>query len=447
MIMRRFLPFAAALLLVSCASPEKLTQKSQEELDAGQVQDAYQHAVKALEKQPGYEPARRAVAAAAARWIEQRQEGIFSVASLRDTTGAGDRIVSLDRFRRQVADLHVEVPRDSLYDAREDFLRQAAATLHYNRGLQLLKDDARRSYTEFQATRDLVPGYKDVDSRVHEAYTRAVMRVAILPFANETQQEEISRKLSDQMYKELAENIDSKDFPFTVLIDRSRINSAMTVDDLDHMDRATAIRIGRKAGANRVLVGRLFNLRTETNEDHHTFTVWRRHAETDGKGHEDSRWDSHDMSCVLLDRGVTVSYAYQVVDVVSGEAVASHDGTVNAQAHTYFTSFLPDGEPQDYDLLTPETRHADPDHAKAVEDDWKSHMGKWGVGDVMKKVKSQSTQRATYRENFRHEFASDSRERRVFLGELPPPRELALLALENTWREVLSTLQDLDHQK
>ena len=74
----------------SCASPEKLTRQSEEALSGGHVQQAYDKARKALDKEPGNERARQAMSAAAAQLMNGWKDSILTLA-VSDTMAAARR--------------------------------------------------------------------------------------------------------------------------------------------------------------------------------------------------------------------------------------------------------------------------------------------------------------------------------------------------------------------
>src|SRR5262249_12831241 len=265
------------LLVLACASSDQLAQQSDKEMQAGHAQKAYDKAKKALQKDRSNDHARAAMASAAAQLMRQRQDEITALAAAHDTLAAADRTLQLDAFRRELADYAVSLPVDDEFDAAEHRIRNGAAGIHYRRGSEDLDaGQPKRAYDEFVATSHMVPGYKDVDERIHAAYEDAVAHIALLPFANETDVRGLSLELADKTYDEVARRINPKDFRFTVLLGRDAVNATVPVAALDHLDRSDAVRFGRELKANQVIVGRFFGLHSQTNTETYRQVVYRR---------------------------------------------------------------------------------------------------------------------------------------------------------------------------
>ena len=99
-MLRRIAPAAPALLLVmmGCAGPAKLAEKSEQMLAGGQNGRAWELAIRALDKDPGNTRARSAAAAAGnamARDWEQR----IHVLAQSDSMAAAEQVLELNGFR------------------------------------------------------------------------------------------------------------------------------------------------------------------------------------------------------------------------------------------------------------------------------------------------------------------------------------------------------------
>src|SRR5205085_5044790 len=140
------------------------------------------------------------------------------------------------------------------------------------------------AYRELVAVRRYVPGYRDVDERIAIAWDRAVTRVAVLPFDDETGVQDLSRALEDHMVGELAPRIRSKMLEFTQLMPASTVYDALKVSQLGDLSRDEAIEIGRRIGARRVVYGHVHGLNTHSDRDRYHGTVWRKFTERDTSG-------------------------------------------------------------------------------------------------------------------------------------------------------------------
>lgn len=441
----RFALVLLSLLALSCAGPEKLSIKSREALESGRAQDAYDKAVKALKKDPTYVPAREALAAAARTLIRQRHAGIAAADQNRDTVLVGERILSLDRFRREVGDHDVRVPPDTTYESQEDQLRNVAAAFHYRRGrTKLDAGTPRLAYPEFVNARDLVPGYRDVETLVRESFSQSLSHVAILPFANQTDLQGLTREIYESDFPELAHRITADQFKFTVLLDKSDVLSRLTVAEMDRMERADALRVGRAMDAELVVTGRVYGLHTDGRVDRCRNSIFRKVTETDPRTHETVvSYEEQRMEYAVRERIVTVTWEYTVLDARTGEVVATRNSTVSSRARTYYTDFVVDGDPGEYSLYTPEMERSKSSEVQKINTEYKSNLGKHKLKDVLQTAKKERHRQA-YKPDYRNEFAGNTLEYPVYLGELPPDCELAFMALDDVWRPILAELRELD---
>lgn len=441
----RFALALAALTAISCAGPEKLSIKSREALEAGRAQDAYDEAARALKKDPTYAPGREALGAAAKALIRQRQSGIATAGEGRDTAVVGQRILALDRFRREVREYGVQLAADTTFEVREDQLRNSAAAFHYRRGRGKLEAGTPRlAYPEFLTARDLVPGYRDVETLVRESYAQSLSHVAIMPFANQTDLAGFTREIYESSFAALADHITPSQFKFTVLLDKSDVLNRLTVAELDRMERADALRVGRAVGADLVVTGRIYGLHTDGQVDRLRNSIFRKVTETDPKTHETTvSFEEQRMDYVVRERSVAMTWEFTVLDARTGEVIATHSSPVSYKARTYYTDFLAEGDPEEYSLYTPEMEKTKSPEVQKINTDYKSRMGKLKLKDVLQTAQKER-HRQSYKPDYRGEFNRNTWEYPVYLGELPPDRELAFIALGDVWRPILSELKDLD---
>ena len=81
-----------------------------------------------------------------------------------------------------------------------------------------------------------------------------------------------------------------------------------------------------------------------------------------------------------------------------------------------------------------------------MDSQWQERVGSWKLADLLLKARD-ARGRSKWSRDYRREFhGTDSRNRPVWLGELPGEDDLAFVALDDAWRPVLSTLQELDGQ-
>ncbi|HVP38553.1 MAG TPA: hypothetical protein VMS93_05145 [Candidatus Saccharimonadales bacterium] len=434
---------AVALLAVSCASPDKLARQSDELLAQGQAQEAYEKARKALDKEPDNEHARQAMTAAAASLMEGWKRDVRALAGS-DTVAAARRCIDLDAFRRQLSDYRVGLPPDTAFRRDEREIRSNAAQRYYGRGLDALRGHQPRvAYDAFLAARDLLPGYLDVESLIREAYDRAVTRVAILPFANQTDATGLTLELADRIYSEVARRVTAKDFRFTVLVGRDEIYARVPLDALSEMTRDAALRIGRDLDADCVIYGRVYGLSANSNNETFHTPLERRETVRDESGRSSERYAEDDMAVTLRSRSVSVRYELEALDTGTGKALDRRAEERTAEAHTVYTDYLPAPDYDDYSLYRPEVKQSEPERARALDQSWKDRVGSWSLPELLKHAHDQHD-RTAYRPDYRGEFLGHSRGRPVFLGDLPPAGDLAEIALDDLWEPVLSVLKDLE---
>jgi hypothetical protein len=433
-----------ALLAVACAGPDKLARQSQEELSRGHTEKAYQKARKALDKEPGNEQARAAMTQAAVQLFSGYRERILGLAANGDTLSAAHRCLQLDGFRRELADHRVPAPADSTFHSQESRIRLAAAAKYYRQGQEeLASSQPKRAYDDFLAARDLRPGYRDVESLIREAYAKAITRVAILPFEDQTGVRGLSMDLADKIYSEVSRRITPKDFRFTVLVSREDVYARTPVAALGRFDRADAIEVGRGIGADRIVTGRFYGLHSNTDTQHFTQRIFHRELEKGPDGKMLENWVERELNLVYRTRDVTVQYEFQVLSTVDGSVLATRTEELSARARTLFTEFQPRGECRDYGLYSPAMKKSDPAAASKTDESWQAHAGSWTVPELLQRAKDGSG-RATYKPECRQEFYGGSSARPVFLGECPPEGDMAYVALDDVWRPVLAALRDLD---
>jgi len=437
------IPVIAASFALSCAGPNKLAQQSEKAYGQGDLEKAYQKAARALRKDPENQRARTAMSRAAERIMEERMAEIRGLASL-DTVAAAKRSLNLDSFRKELVEYRVILAADSSFDRDEATIRHGAAGIEYRRALDGLDGGyPKRAYDELLLVRVLEPGYRDVGRRIEQAYDEARPRVALLPFANQTDLSTLSKGFADRVYTELERRTGAPEFRFTDLAPRERVYDAVPVAILERIDRREAARFGRELGVDRVIVGRFYGMRSSANSGDFTQTIFRKTVDKDEKGATRERYIEHTIDILTHDREISVGFEYQVLGVDEGVVVGAFSGTMKASAHAVFTSSPVEGDCDDYCLVPPDMKRSDPDRAKRIETDWGDRCGGWKLTELLERARREKG-RSAY--GSRYEDASTSGEdgRAFFPGELPSEAELAKLAFGQVWEPLLRTLRDLD---
>ncbi len=443
--------FRAALILalgtltalaLSCAGPNKLAQQSEQAYSKGEVEKAYQKAARALRKEPENRRARAAMTQAAAQLMREREAEIRGIAA-RDTVAAAKRSLTLDDFRNEILVYRVVLPPDPDFDRDEAQIRLSAAGITYRNARADLQDGSpKHAYDGFQLTHTFEPHYLDVSRRMQEAYDEALPRVALLPFANETDLGSLSKEFSDRAYNELARRTESPDFRFTDLLSRERVYQAVPISLLDHLGRRVAARIGHEIGADRVIVGRFYGMRSSTNTGNFTQPVYRKIEDMDEQGKTRERYVEKTIEVLSRDREVSVDFEYEIVDVQNGSAILGNSGTIRAAAHAIFTSGPVDGEEGEYCLIPPDMEKADPKRAERVAADWGNRCGDWKLADLIRRSRSERSR--AYESRYQDDWSLWANNRAVFLGDVPSEGDLVRLAYCQVFEPLTRTLRELD---
>src|SRR5215510_6136958 len=135
LMLRRIAPAAPALLLLmmGCAGPAKLAEKSEQMLAGGQNGRAWELAIRALDKDPGNTRA-RAAAAAAGNAMAREWEQRIHVLAQSDSMAAAEQVLELNSFRVGAV-RYAAITVSPEWGREEQALRQGAARTHYQRGL------------------------------------------------------------------------------------------------------------------------------------------------------------------------------------------------------------------------------------------------------------------------------------------------------------------------
>ena len=439
-------PFLFALLaLCSCAGPIQLSKLSQRQLARGETRQAYETARRAMDKKPESATARRAMTEAAMRIEEDWKLRVMSAART-DTIAAAYASLELRDFFAELERYHVDLPRDSAFAARVAGIRDAAAGMEYRHGDEAFAaHHPKAAYASFRAAAEIVAGYRDVQARIQQARDAATSRVALVPFANDTEVPNLSKGFADAMYGQLADHVRAPAFEFTKLAERDEVYASLTVKELENLGRDEALRIGRGIDANLVVTGRLHGMRASSAFRSFDRTIYRKVVERDSSG-EHTRYAETRFAGVSRERWVTVHCDFDVLDARTGQVVARRQDAFDSSARVVWTDYRAEGDCGAYCLVPPDVKRDDPVHAKEVEDSWHECFGSWRLSDLLERSRRE-TRRVTYQPGDRGDFRRPSHEHPVLLGELPTEDDLAYVALEDAWQKVMETLRELDEKE
>lgn len=437
----RLLP-VIALLALGCASANKLSRESEKSLAAGDLAGAYRSALRAVTKSASNPRARVAFANAATRLIEDRQRRILAIAEV-DTLAAANQVLELSALRVEIASHGLTLPPDSAFAASELAIRAGAAAEHYSAAEHALAEHRPKlAWYEFREARRYLPGYRDTGRRMEQVHAQATARVAILPFADQAGVPGISRALADRVYAEVSRHVKPEQFEFTRLVEPGQVYSRITVSELDRLDRDAAIHIGRRLGADQVVTGRVYGLRSSTNTTDVRQIVYRKIVQRDTAGTRE-RWVEQEFHAIERERTVTVHYDLEVVDTEDESSLSRYSDAVEGYARVVFTDFQAAGDCKDYRLFPPGLRTSDPSRASDIEREWRRNFGTWTLDALLEKARNDRG-RSRYAASDRGAFFGDCHERPVWLGGLPGDNDMASIALDVVWQPVLGMLRELD---
>jgi len=300
----------------------------------------------------------------------------------------------------------------------------------------------RVAYREFVACQRYVPDFADAPRREEQAWAQASVRVAVLPFADGVDVPGLSQSVAHGCDEQIGARL-AKDFRFTLLVPVDSVERQMTLAQLHEFGRDDARAIGRRLGADLVVMGRLAGMHSTDSAREPVLPLYHRVEHKDDKGNTVVTWNEGEMRLVIRDRQVVLRYEFDVLDLRTGTVVSHRNEEARAAARIAWTSFRPDEDGDRYSLLPPERRSAEPARARQVDAAWKEQMGSWTLPELMRAAHG-DRDRSRYSSRYRGEFRGDSRQHPVWMGELPGEGDLAYVALEGAWRPVYDALLELD---
>jgi hypothetical protein len=440
----QMIALAAALGLLGCAGSRELARRSEVALERGDVRKAYDTARASLDKDPNNARARASLTRAAGMLVDDWKVRLRRMAES-DTLASAEASLGLDPLRAELTRYRVTLALDPEFDADLSRIRVAAAGRYYREAeLSLTAHHPKQAYLQFETVRTYDRNFRDVVERMGATWELAVTRVAVLPPDNQTGVPGLARSLADAWAAQVAKKLDSDEFRFTRLVPMERVYDRMTVAQLDRIEHEDAVRLGRTLGAQRVVWGRAFGLRSDSHTDRYHETVFRKTTAKNDDGTTRVVWVEDRFEAVTRERQVDAQVELEVLDTDAGEVLARHEEPVHAEALTCFSNFRPAGPSDDYALVSPELKNSDPVAAKHVEERWKDTFGDLSVPKVIEKTRSNSSRRR-YRPEYANEFSGAGRTP-IYLDDLPPADDLARMALAPGWRPIVRMLADLDRK-
>jgi hypothetical protein len=440
-----YLPLVLLLLVSACAGPNKLAKQSRQALMQGDVRKAYEKARRGVEKDPENAAAREAYGAAATQIAVDYRERIERLAP-GDTVGAARLAIEFRQFRSEVARYPVQVAVDPDDVRIEAALCEGAARMLYRDAERSLA--ARRpkeAYRRFQEAATFQPGYRDVHKRANAALERALTEVAILPFEDQIGVPGLSSEMAGRMQGEALRRTGSPALFFTRMVDPGDILESISLGEARRMTRDDALAIGRRLRADRVVCGRYTGLQVDNHTSDFTVPVYARHVDKGPDGETRERWTESSLDVLARQRVVRVMVAFEVLDTRSGQVLASHTVPREVFARVAWTSYRADGDCDRFTLAPPAAAQVPADRVKRSQERWKETMGSWTVPAFLERARQKPERRAWSRD-YRTDFHGDTRQRPVWLAELPGVDDMVFVALRNSEEPVIAALRELDDQ-
>ena len=431
------------ILAISCAGPAKLARQSHRELARGNAENAYDLARRALDKDSKNHDAQVAFEDASQALAAEWRERIEHAAEL-DTISAARAVLEFASFRHEAVRYGATFPRDTAFEVEQSRLKRGAAAIYYGLAQDsLAAGNARSAYHEFREASSFDPSYRDVEERMSRAHELAIVRVAVLPFVNQTSVPGLTGMIGDRVMDLLRPHLDAKHFEFTRLIDPSRVDAHVSVAQLTELSAEDAMSLGRRLGADVVVRGRLFGEHVTNNNDTYRESIFHHVTVTDSSGKHQSEFEEMPFVATRRERIVQVSYELEALGTENEEVIARESDQVQAHADAIYTDFVSEGDCRDYRLVSPALEKSDLDRAEKIKDEWKRVCGPWSLTSMLE-YSRRHPNRHTYQASYRNEFRSP--ERPVFLGELPSEGDLSLIALDDLWKPVLNVLEEVEHE-
>ncbi len=439
----RFPLLALALLTLSCASSSQLARRADRALQKQDFDKAYREARASLDKDFSNQHAREVMSAAADVLIRRQQQGILSVADY-DTLAAAEQLLDLRGFVDEVRRYEAELPMNPEFDEAARRIRQGAAGYLYAAGRAY--EDAgrfRQAYRSFESAIRFVPGYSDLGTRMPTVFEQALIRVAVVPFLDETGLPLLALELDAQMMAELARPLGET--RFTELIPSAQVRAHMESGDEGDLSRDRALAVGKAAGAGVVVWGRLRGLRSEHHVDHYHGHLYRKTSYEDTSGVEVDRYHEVPFDATHRRREVELRWESEAIDVATGGTLLRDGGEAKAWARTVYSDFGGEGDPDDYCLYTSDMRRQDWARCDRLDNDWHEVFGRWSVPQFLEQTREHHDRRQ-YRSQYRGEFRRGRGGDPFYLDDLPVTSDLALLALSEVPSRVLTGLLELENR-
>ncbi len=432
----------AAVVLSGCAGPSKLAEKSQRKLASGDMWRAWQLATRALDREPLNPNAREAARAAGTAISDDWQRRIHALATV-DSLRAAEQVLEFADFRANAAH-YTTLEFAPSWASDERALRRSAARRSYNQGREAMAAHRpKAAFERFHDSERFESPWRDAAKLADTAYEQALTRVAVMPVTCAWGDVGVGREVADHWRDAVMHELEPPHSRFTRVLGADAIDSRMTVAQLAHLPRAEALKLARKAGAQRLVLGSLGPVTSETNLQYFRDKVARRIVQKNAAGESEVHWVEVPIEVVARVRDVDFEVDHEIVSTRDGTTLAHQRTPLHTRARVVWTSYVPEGELDRYALVSDAVRAADPARAKAVETRWKTACGdETTLQQVLSASRESRVSKGNDARGTLGRFALGTAF--VFLQELPGAQELARLAAQGAWQPLVSDLARLD---
>ena len=439
---RRFVPslLPVILLLFGCAGPTQLAKKSEKRMDQGDHWKAWALATRALDKAPANQEARAAATRAANSISQDWQRRIHALAGL-DSSQAVDQVLEFAAFRSNAV-RYVTVTTEPSWNLEETALREAAARRNYRTAVaDLASNRPKRAYLHFMDADHYAPGYRDAAARADRVLPEARTTVAFVPLYASSGPRDLGRQVAASWRGDVVEHMTPPGCIFTEVLPVEEVERNLRASELGRTSRDEALRLGRRARADRVVWGTIGEVESRTTFSIFSDPVWRRVREKDATGNTTTHWVAVPIEVISRVRHVDVSLEYEVIATRTGATLARRHDPCSMSARVMWTAYTPIDDASSYALVTDELRQGDPERAKQVETRWKATVGEGTTLAQVFQAKRGSSRAQDPREVLGRFIAGAAF---VMLEDLPSKEDIAFAALARNWRPVHRDLLAMD---
>jgi hypothetical protein len=427
----------AVWMIAGCAGPEKLARVSQDRLAKGDMWRAWTLATKALDKAPANANARHAAAVAGATIAQDWERRIHGLAES-DTVAAGEQVLEFAEFRTNAV-RYATIATSPGWHADEYAIRHAAARIHYSQGVaDLGSQRPKRAYLHFTEAQRFVANYGDAARLADKALARSITRVAFVPLRTAIGRSSTGANVAASWRGEVVEHLNAETH-FTQILPSEDIERAISLSDMAGLNRDDAVRLGKRAKADRVVWGSIGAPEAKNGVQIFADVVWHKVSYTDHEGNRSTHWVEVPLEVIARTRTVKVNVDYEVISTRGGVTLARKNDPRTIQARVVWTSYVPQGSCGDYSLVSETT---DSEQAKRVQAKWSAVVGEGTTLSQVLEAKRSSANASTDRRQILARFAAGAAF--VMLQDLPSTEELAMAALQGGWQPVYQDLLHLD---